>query len=154
MIRTSVDDLDAAVSIVDQIARRVRLWRPVTAARSLNVGRPLMRPAPHKARKPVASNASAAKTPKHAAIPLSFTTLETPRENTPISEIYARYRPQRIDIAGAQEHPTPLVESIAMASVAPPVPSLQAAEGSAPAEPLDCRGSSLGSSAGNHHHGQ
>ena len=29
----------------------------------------------------------------------------------------------RIEIAGAQEHPTPLVESIAMASVAPPVPS-------------------------------
>ena len=32
-------------------------------------------------------------------------------------------RPQRIEIAGAQEHPTPLVESIAMASVAPPMPS-------------------------------
>ena len=33
---------------------------------------------------------------------------------------YARYHPQRIEIAGAQEHPTRLVESIAMASVAPP----------------------------------
>ncbi|SEQ78282.1 strawberry notch family protein [Thalassovita taeanensis] len=126
MIRTSVDDLDAAVSIVDQIAAT---RPPVMAARSLNVGRPLMPPASHKGRKPAASKASATKTPKHAATPLSFTTLETPRENTPISEIYARYRPQRIDIAGAQEHPTPLVESIAMASVAPPVPSLQAAEG-------------------------
>ena len=126
MIRTSVDDLDAAVSIVDQIAAT---RPPVTAARSLNVGLSLMPPASHKARKPVASNASVAKTPKHAATPLSFTTLETPRENTPISEIYARYRPQRIDIAGAQEHPTPLVESIAMASVAPPLPSIVAAEG-------------------------
>ena len=117
MIRTSVDDLDAAAPIVDQITA----MRPVVS--------PVMQSAPHKARKPVASNASAAKTPKHAATPLSFSTLETPRENTPISEIYARYRPQRIDIAGAQEHPTPLVESIAMASVAPPVPCLQAAEG-------------------------
>ena len=126
MIRASVDDLDEAVSIVDKIAAT---RPPVTAARSLNVGLPLMPPGSHKARKPVASKASAAKTPKHAATPLSFATLETPRENTPISEIYARYRPQRIDIAGAQEHPTPLVESIAMASVAPPVPSLQAAEG-------------------------
>ena len=123
MIRTSVDDLDAAVSIVDRIAKARPIAAPVTAARSLNVGRPLMPPASHKARKPAASKASAAKTPKHAATPLSFTTLETPRENTPISEIYARYRPQRIDIAGAQEHPTPLVESIAMASVAPPLPS-------------------------------
>ena len=129
MIRTSVDDLDAAVDIVDQIATTRSIVAPVTATRSLNVGRPLMPPASHKARKPVASNATAAKTPKHAATPLSFATLETPRENTPISEIYARYRPQRIDIADAQEHPTPLVESIAMASVAPPVPSLQAVEG-------------------------
>ena len=123
MIRTSVDDLDAAVDIVDQIATTRSIVAPVTATRSLNVGRPLMPPASHKARKPVASNATAAKTPKHAATPLSFATLETPRENTPISEIYARYRPQRIDIADAQEHPTPLVESIAMASVAPPMPS-------------------------------
>ena len=129
MIRTSVDDLDAAVSIVDQIARARPIVASVTAARSLHVGRPLMGSAPHKVRKLDVSNASAAKTSKHAATPLSFTTLKTPRENTPISEIYARYRPQRIDIAGAQEHPTPLVESIAMASVAPPVPSLQAAEG-------------------------
>jgi len=129
MIRTSVDDLDAAAPIVDQITAMRPVVSPVTAARSLHVGRPLMRSAPHEARKPVASNASAAKAPKHAATPLSFATLETPRENTPISEIYARYRPQRIDITGAQEHPTPLVESIAMASVAPPVPSLQAAEG-------------------------
>ncbi len=52
--------------------------------------------------------------------PLSFTSFQTPRDNTPVSDIYARYRPQRIEIAGAQEHPTPLVESIAMASVAPP----------------------------------
>ena len=129
MVRSSVDDLDAAVSIVDQIASTRTVIAPVMAARLLHVGRPLQRSAPKKARKPAVSNASAAKTPKHAAIPLSFTTLETPRENTPISEIYARYRPQRIDIAGAQEHPTPLVESIAMASVAPPVPALQAAEG-------------------------
>jgi hypothetical protein len=129
MIRISVDDLDAAVSIVDQIAATRSIVASGTAARSLHVGRPLMGSALHKVRKLDASNASAAKTPKHAATPLSFTTFETPRENTPISEIYARYRPQRIDIAGAQEHPTPLVESIAMASVAPPVPSLQAAEG-------------------------
>jgi hypothetical protein len=129
MIRTSVDDLDAAVSIVDEVARARPIVAPVTAARSLHAHRPLMQSTHRKARKPDASNRSAAKTPKHAAIPLSFATLETPRENTPISEIYARYRPQRIDIAGAQEHPTPLVESIAMASVAPPVPSLRAAEG-------------------------
>lgn len=129
MILTSVDDLDAVVGIVDQIAATRSIVAPVAAPHSLHAHRPLLQSAPLKARKPDASNASAAKAPKHAATPLSFATLETPRENTPISEIYARYRPQRIDITGAQEHPTPLVESIAMASVAPPVPSLRAAEG-------------------------
>ena len=58
---------------------------------------------------------------------MAFAALDIPRENTPVSDIYARYRPQRIEIAGAQEHPTPLVESIAMASVAPPAPSSDAA---------------------------
>ncbi|MEN8934979.1 MAG: hypothetical protein ABF245_08630, partial [Planktotalea arctica] len=90
MIRTSVDDLDSAVSIVDQIARERPIVAPVTATHSMPVHRSHMQYATHKARKPVASNATAAKTPKHAATPLSFTTLETPRENTPISEIYAR----------------------------------------------------------------
>ena len=61
-------------------------------------------------------------------MPLAFTPLDAPRENTPVSEIYPSYRPQRIDITGAQAHPTPLVESIAMASVAPPVPAQQAAQ--------------------------
>ena len=126
MIRASVDDLAAAVGIVDQIAATRPIVTPVMVARPMPVHCPLIQSAPHKARKTDASNA---KTPKHAATPLSFTTFATPRENTPISEIYARYRPQRIEIAGAQEHPTPLVESIAMASVAPPVPSLRAAEG-------------------------
>ncbi|WP_341236036.1 strawberry notch family protein [uncultured Sulfitobacter sp.] len=129
MIRLSVDDLDAAVSIVEQIAATRLITAPATASRSVRLYSPERSLTPVLNRKPAASTASAAKTPKHAATPLSFTALKTPRENIPISDIYARYRSQRIDIAGAQEHPTPLVESIAMASVAPPVPSLQAAEG-------------------------
>ena len=42
MIRTSVDDLDAAFSIVDQIAATRLIVAPFTAARALNIGRPLM----------------------------------------------------------------------------------------------------------------
>ncbi|WP_439150433.1 strawberry notch-like NTP hydrolase domain-containing protein [Sulfitobacter sp.] len=129
MIRTSANDLDTAVSIVDEIAAMRPVVARVTPSRSMPVHLPTRRSTTSSGRKPAETRATAVKTPKHTATPLSFTTLETPRENTPISDIYARYRPQRIDIAGAQEHPTPLVESIAMASVAPPVPSLQAAEG-------------------------
>ncbi|MBM1434599.1 strawberry notch family protein, partial [Sulfitobacter mediterraneus] len=129
MIRVSVDDLDEVVNVVDQVATTRPIVAPAMAPRPTHVRSPERYPTPVSQRKPAASCTSAAKTPKYVATPLSFTTLETPRENAPISEIYARYRPQRIDIAGAQEHPTPLVESIAMASVAPPMPSLYAAEG-------------------------
>ncbi|RKF12534.1 SAM-dependent methyltransferase [Roseovarius spongiae] len=125
IVRTVIDDLDEALEQIDGVAAT----RPATpliqsgpqALRGpRRVGVPLAR------KRPVTAS-STAKPATHAAIPLVFTTLDTPRENTPVSDIYARYRPQRIEIAEAQEHPTPLVESIAMASVAPPVPSSEAA---------------------------
>ena len=127
LVRVSVNDLDAAVAIVDEIAAT----RP---AGSLIQARAEVSPGPIRASTPSARKRSVAPAPsarpmKHAAVPLTFTTLDTPRENTPVSDIYARYRPQRIEIAGSQEHPTPLVESIAMASVAPPMPGAEAAEG-------------------------
>ena len=94
----------------------VDLPKPVTAKR---------RPAPiHIAKpKPTAKPARAAMAkPAPVNTPLSWTAFETPRTNDPVSDVYASYRPQRVDIAGAMPHPTPLVESLAMASVAPPVP--------------------------------
>ncbi|MEY8828797.1 strawberry notch-like NTP hydrolase domain-containing protein [Sedimentitalea sp. XS_ASV28] len=126
LVRASVDDLDAVFEIADDIAA-ARPAAPLvqTAAQ--------VRPGPRRgvasvARARPVSTAPSARPKTYAAVPLAFTALETPRENSPVSDIYARYRPQRIEIAGAQEHPTPLVESIAMASVAPPVPSREAAE--------------------------
>lgn len=71
--------------------------------------------------KPRKTSASLARG-QNALTPLSFKALATPRTNEPVSEIYARYAPQRMEITNAQPHPTPLVESIAMASVAPPMP--------------------------------
>ena len=124
-VRAMVDDLDAARQIIDDIAAtRTATPSIQTGAQfrtgSRRVGVPIAR------KRPIAQ-AAPAKPKSHAAVPLAFTCLDTPRENTPVSDIYARYRPQRIEIAGAQEHPTPLVESIAMASVAPPAPSSEAA---------------------------
>ncbi len=57
-----------------------------------------------------------------AAEPLEIEIYCEPRTNPPVSDIYARYEPQRISIAGAQPHPSPLVESLAMGSVFPPCP--------------------------------
>ncbi len=125
IVRAAVDDLEAARQIVDDIAAT----RPVASVLHANAQhRPASRQSGSSAvrKRPIAATSSAKPT-RHAAVPLAFTSLDTPRENTPVSDIYARYRPQRIEIAGAREHPTPLVESIAMASVAPPAPSREAA---------------------------
>ena len=55
--------------------------------------------------------------------PIAYVERETPGENVAISDIYARYAPQRIALIGAKPHPTPLVESVAMAAVVPPMPT-------------------------------
>ncbi|MEQ9672916.1 MAG: strawberry notch family protein, partial [Roseovarius indicus] len=128
LIRASVRDLYEALAHVDDVAAtrpKSRRSQAVATTSHASTG------VPGPVRRKRAAVARAASKPRtNAAIPLTYKGLETPRDNTPVSDIYARYRPQRIEIAGAQEHPTPLVESIAMASVAPPVPS------SAPAEEL------------------
>ncbi len=57
-----------------------------------------------------------------AILPLVYQPLEAP---APIAEQvghYLPYRPSRIAIPGAVEHPTPLVESVAMGSITAPVP--------------------------------
>lgn len=125
IVRAMVDDLDAARQIIDDIAATRTAAPSIQSGAqfrtgSRRVGVPIARQRP-------IDQAASAKPKSHAAVPLAFTCLATPRENTPVSDIYARYRPQRIEITGAQEHPSPLVESIAMASVAPPVPSSEAA---------------------------
>lgn len=67
----------------------------------------------------------AAPTSDPVAIELAYETVAwTPAEGGRITEaLYEEYALQSIRIAGAQSHPTRLVQSAAMASVAPPVPS-------------------------------
>lgn len=55
--------------------------------------------------------------------PLSYHVLETPAPAAEQVGIYLPYRPSRIAIDGARPHPTPLVESIAMGSIAAPKPN-------------------------------
>ena len=56
-------------------------------------------------------------------LPLDYTVLDTPRPAGDPVGIYVPWRLARIEIAGAKAHPDQLVESVAMASVLPPVPS-------------------------------
>jgi predicted RNA methylase len=59
------------------------------------------------------------------AVDLAYETIDwTPPEDARLSDaIYEEYRLQSIRIPGAQTHPTKLVQSAAMSSVAPPKPS-------------------------------
>jgi hypothetical protein len=78
-------------------------------------GAPLVRP----------STAAAAAT-EPAGVELAYETLEwAPVEGGLTDSLYEPYRLQAIRIPGAQPHPTPLVQSAAMASVAPPKPTYQ-----------------------------
>ena len=63
------------------------------------------------------------------AVELAYETVAwTPAEGGRITEaLYEEYALQSIRIPGAQPHPTKLVQSAAMASVAPPSPVLSAA---------------------------
>jgi predicted RNA methylase len=71
------------------------------------------------------SNSIAAPTSDSAAVELDYETVAwTPAESGRITEaLYEEYALQSIRIPGAQAHPTKLVQSAAMASVAPPIPS-------------------------------
>ncbi|KAA8604184.1 hypothetical protein AL036_21900, partial [Salipiger aestuarii] len=121
MIRATLCDLDEALPFVDAVAATRTEMSPAQRVEAIPHARPTVRSS--VPRKTAAGVITAPTASANAVRPLSFTSLQTPRNNMPISDIYARYRPQRIKIADAQEHPTPLVESIAMASVAPPMPS-------------------------------
>lgn len=84
--------------------------------------------APRTVRSYLARSASAAPARRMAQIegvPLDYETVDwTPPEGGRLSDaIYETYTLQSIRIAGAQPHPTKLVQSAAMASVAPPKPS-------------------------------
>ncbi|WP_284376504.1 strawberry notch-like NTP hydrolase domain-containing protein, partial [Sulfitobacter pacificus] len=121
LIRVPVQDLEEALPFCDELAATRTKARPAQRAAAVTPARPTV--ASFAPGKTAAAPVAASKSRANAVVPLTFKSLDIPRDNTPVSDIYARYRPQRIEIAGAREHPTPLVESIAMASVAPPVPS-------------------------------
>jgi len=60
---------------------------------------------------------------RNAVLPVAYTTLESP---APLAEqvgVYLPYRPSRIVFDVAGEHPTALVESVAMGSIPAPIPS-------------------------------
>jgi hypothetical protein len=103
--------------LVDTLPKRgLPVDEPVVRAKSFTTLRLVA-----KGRKPVPL-ATRPVVAAQAIQPLAYQALAEP---APISEQvghYLPYRPSRIAIAGAVEHPTPLVESVAMGSITAPVP--------------------------------
>lgn len=59
---------------------------------------------------------------RNHVLPVDYAKLETPAPLLEQSGVYLPYRPSRISFASAGEHPTPLVESVAMGSIPAPIP--------------------------------
>lgn len=115
-IRTN--DFRQLVDLVDALPARASL-EAVTEQSSLPARAPFRLVA--VPRRPLATPARI--TPPASAIgSLTYQSLETPAPLAPQVGHYLPYRPSRIVIDGAAEHPTPLVESVAMGSIAAPMP--------------------------------
>lgn len=120
-VSVHVGDLEELVSLVDALPSRVSLPIPSLPVRPFKAP---LRIAPQSRSRPVAP---VAPIPRNVAEPcaLEFLPLD---EAAPISEQighYLPYRPSRMTITGARNHPTPLVESVAMGSIAAPIPHVQ-----------------------------
>ncbi|WP_066560939.1 strawberry notch family protein [Croceicoccus bisphenolivorans] len=115
-IRTN--DFRQLVDLVDALPARASL-EAVTEQSSLPARAPFRLVA--VPRRPLPTPARI--TPPASAIgSLTYQSLETPARLAPQVGHYLPYRPSRIVIDGAAEHPTPLVESVAMGSIAAPMP--------------------------------
>lgn len=120
-ITAHVGDLDDLVSLVDALP--VRVPHPIgpMLPRPLH---PALRIKPQSHRRPVAPVPSMSRSAA-APCPLHFLPLS---DAAPLAEQvghYLPYRPSRLSIPDAISHPTPLVESVAMGSIAAPIPNVQ-----------------------------
>jgi predicted RNA methylase len=106
--------------VTEHVPARLPIATAVTAP-------PIARPAVPRTVRAYAMRPSGIAAPASdpAAVELAYETVAwTPTEGGPITEaLYEEYALQSIRIPSSQPHPTKLVQSVAMASVAPPIPS-------------------------------
>ncbi|MGF7155985.1 strawberry notch-like NTP hydrolase domain-containing protein [Novosphingobium gossypii] len=120
-IRPPVEDCET----VAELARLVRI-RPRGAASKAPHG-PVAKPSLFKAiRSSRTTPVRQSLTPiRNDVLPVRYTPLEVPRPLGEQAGVYIPYRPSRIDLHDAGTHPSALVESVAMASIAAPIPTYQ-----------------------------
>lgn len=131
--KVAADDPDAVPPAPGTVASSADLlgWLAALPSRPRSVRAELAAPAnvfTHRARASHRALSSAAPHQQASStcepVPIAYETVDwAPVEGTLLNEaIYENYALQSIRIAGAQPHPTQLVQSAAMASVAPPKP--------------------------------
>ena len=115
-LRVQVERLVELLGAIETLAARSEAGPPEL--------RPPVRPLALAARRPQPLRPVCAGPVRHGAqpVPLSYEVLDAPAPAAEQVGIYLPYRPSRIRIRGAAPHPTPLVESVAMGSIAAPAP--------------------------------
>jgi predicted RNA methylase len=115
--RGRADDLETLLGRIEALPARsagvLQAPRAATALPALFA----RRPAPPKPNPKLAASPG-----NSSALPLAYHVLEAPAPAAEQVGLYLPYRSSRILIAGASPHPTPLVESLAMGSIAAPRP--------------------------------
>jgi hypothetical protein len=117
-IRGRVDRIEALLARIESLPDRAS--PPLQGKRPCGSAPALFSRSPARVLSPVPGPAFRAATADSS--PLVFEVLEQPASAAEQVGIYLPYRPSRIVIPGASAHPTPLVESIAMGSIAAPKP--------------------------------
>lgn len=112
--RSAIRDLIGALAIPERASLAACPAPPPKRSASPSLFRAMKssRAAPRPYHAPVRNN----------VLPVAYTPLETPASLLDQVGVYLPYRPSRIAFEAAGEHPTALVESVAMGSIAAPVP--------------------------------
>ena len=113
--RSSIADLLDVLVIPERMAARADAPPPLpkrSSSISLFRAAKSSRPAPRPYHAPV----------RNDVLPVGYAKLETPAPLLEQTGVYLPYRPSRIVFEKAGEHPTALVESVAMGSIPAPVP--------------------------------
>lgn len=117
----SSDNAASLWSAIEAVPPRAKLQN-IPQKRSAKASTGLFRSA-RTANKPVLKPARAI--PVNDIKPVIFKTLENPAPLAKQTGLYLPYRPSRIDFAEAGDHPSDLVESVAMGSIPLPIPDYQ-----------------------------
>ena len=119
-IHSRIDELGELVEAVEALPARAtaQFGAPEPAAKARSLSSLFARPRAA----PILPPAAPSNPDGSASEPLVYETLVDPAPVADQVGIYLPYRPSRIRIPGAAAHPTPLVESLAMGSIAAPQP--------------------------------